>query len=206
MAKTCPLCEAREDRKLIEALVENGGDLSAVKKVLKDKGVEASTYAIRKHFKDHTKLKPDQIHESLITKVLPTKEEREQLAKEKASRDEEVKEYLDNVATIDMDRVLAAVGVTGMCESMTDVLTLVQKMSIALHTASSAIAYDRLDRFMRDPEGRRYPQVELRGAKMTSEMVSEAFGYQQAVNLQTAADTVEKAGYKILDGSATSGE
>lgn len=206
MAKTCPLCEAREDRKLIETLVENGGDLSAVKKVLKDKGIEASTYAIRKHFKEHTKLKPDQIHESLITKVQPTKEEREKMAKDKASREEEVKQYLDNVATIDLDRVLTAVGVNGKCESMTDVLTLVQKMSIALHTASSAIAYDRLDRFMRDPEGRRYPQVELRGAKMTSEMVSEAFGYQQAVNLQTAADTVEKAGYKILDGSATSGE
>ena len=202
MAKQCPLCEAREDRKLIEALVENGGDLTAVRTLLNEKGIEASTYAIRKHFKEHTKIKPSDIHESLITKVQPTKAEREKLAVEKAKRDEEVKEYLDDVATIDLDRVLAAVGVTGKCESMTEVLTLVQKMSIALHTASSAIAYDRLDRFMRDPEGRRYPQVELRGAKMTSEMVSEAFGYSQAVNLQTAADTVEKAGYKILDASA----
>jgi len=154
---------------------------------------------IKKHFRDHTKLDPSMLHDSLLQKIQPTKAEREQEAAERKKRNEEVKEYLDNVATIDLERVLAKIGVNPEVKSMGDVLNLVQQMSIGLHTMSSAIAFDRLERYMRDPEGRKYPGMELKGASMTSQMVSEAFGYQQMASLQSAVDTVEKSGYRVIE-------
>jgi hypothetical protein len=201
----CAICEARAHRGAIEALVESGGDIEAVRSLLEDRGIKSSTYALRKHFAEHTDLKLDSLHASLLSKVKPTKAEREAKAADRAARQAEVAEYLDDVATIDLDRVLATIGVRRQAESMGDVLNLVQRMSLALHTASSAIAFDRLERFMRDPEGRKYPSTELRGASLTSEMVSNAFGYSQAANLQTALDTVEKAGYRVVesDGATT---
>ena len=198
----CPICEAQANRKAVEALVESGGDLEAVRVLLEARGITSSTYSIRKHFAEHTDLKPDALHPSLLRKVTPTKAEREAKAAEKVARKAEVAEYLDDVATIDLDRVLASIGVQRQTENMGDVLNLVQRMSLALHTASSAIAFDRLERFMRDPEGRKYPSVELRGASLTSEMLSTAFGYTQAANLQTALDTVEKAGYRVVDSDS----
>jgi hypothetical protein len=198
MAK-CPICEARGDRPTVDALVETGGDLQAVKSLLRDRGLECSVYWIKKHFREHTRISPEILHESLLQKVQPTKAEREAEAADRKKRNEEVKEYLDNVATIDLDRVLGKIGVDSKVQSMDDVLTLVQKFSIGLHTMTSAIAFDRLERYMRDPEGRKYPGMELKGASMTSQMVSEAFGYQQMASLQTAVDTVEKSGYRVVE-------
>jgi aspartate-semialdehyde dehydrogenase len=199
MSTNCPICAARAHREAIEALVETGGDLTAVKTLLADRKIEASTYWIRKHFKEHTKITPSDLHGSLIPKVTETKAERETKAAEKARRVEEVSEYLDAVATIDVEATLVRMGVNPNPDSMGEVLTLIQRMSLGLHTVASAIAYNQLERFARDPEGRRYPQLEMRGAKSTSEMVSEAFGTSQATNLQTALDTVERAGFKVVE-------
>lgn len=204
MASNCPICNARAHREAIEALVETGGDLAAVKAMLKDRKIEASAYWIKKHLKEHTKIKPEDLHTSLIPRVTETKAEREQRATEKARRSEEVKEYLDAVATIDVESTLIRMGANPNPSSMGEVLTLIQRMSLGLHTVASAIAYNQLERFARDPEGRRYPQLEMRGAKSTSEMVMEAFGTSQATNLQTALDTIERAGYRVVDSEDAS--
>lgn len=196
---SCPICEARADRKAIEVLVEEGGDLEAVKKALEDRGIKSSTYMIRRHFRDHTKIPPEKIHASLIPKIKPTKAELEAQAAERESRRIEVEAYLDEVASINLEKVFEATGVNPKVESMGDVLDLVQRMAISLHTLTTAIAYDRLERYARDPEGRRYPTTEVRGAQATAGMVSEAFGYGQAVSLQTAADTIERAGLRVVD-------
>jgi len=202
MASTCSICAARADRGAIEALVETGGDLVAVKKLLSDRGIEATTYAIKKHLRDHTRIEIKDIHESLITKVQPTQAERQKMAAEKASRKREVAEYLDSVAAIDVESVLAQMGVNTRPDTMGDVLTLIQRMSIATHTVASAIAYTQLQRFARDPEGRHYPQLEMRGVQATSQMVSEAFGTAQAASLQSAADLLERSGYKVIEAGS----
>lgn len=171
--------------------------------MLAAKGIRVSTYAVKKHFREHATVNPEALHTSIIAVAISAKE-REERRKEREQRKQEVTEYLDEVATIDLDKVLATIGVRKDPQTMGEVLTLVQRMSLAMHTAASVVAYDRLERFMRDPEGRRYPSLELRGAKTTSEMVAEAFAYAQAVSVQTAFETVEKAGFRVVEEGAAS--
>jgi hypothetical protein len=200
---TCPICDARAHRATIEELAASGGDLQSVKTMLAAKGIKASAFAIKRHFREHATTPHETLHTSILSVALSQKE-RDARKANAAKRKQEVTEYLDDVATIDLDKVLATIGVRKDPQSMGEVLTLVQRMSLAMHTAASVVAYDRLDRFMRDPEGRRYPSLELRGAKTTSEMVAEAFGYAQAVSVQTAFETVEKAGFRVVEEGAAS--
>lgn len=171
--------------------------------MLEAKGVRVSTYAVKKHFREHVTIGPEALHTSIVAVAISAKE-REQRKQEREQRKQEVTQYLDEVATIDLDKVLATIGVSKNPQSMAEVLTLVQRMALAMHTAASVVAYDRLDRFMRDPEGRRYPTLEIRGAKTTSEMVAEAFGYAQIVSVQSAYETLEKAGYRVVEEGVAS--
>jgi len=199
----CPICDARVHRATIEELATSGGDLQSIKAMLAAKGIQVSTYAVKKHFREHAEIGPELLHTSIVSVAISSKE-REKRREEREQRKQEVNEYLDDVATIDLDKVLTSIGIPRNPQSMADVLNLVQRMSLALHTAASGIALDRMNKFMADPEGRRYPSLELRGAKTTSEMVAEAFGYQQAVSVQTAFETVEKAGFRVVEEGAAS--
>jgi len=204
MPSPCPICNDRKFRKTFDELIQAGGDLTAAKKLCENELImpearTCSTYRVKLHATMHTNLEPDRIHESFYkakrrdpVEVAADRREREVTAAV-------VESYLDEVASIDIEATLASMGIHSKPNSMGEVLTLAQEMSLSLSMVASAIAMDRFNRYTRDPEGRRYPSTELKGAVMASEMMSAAFGYSQAISLQSAVDTVERAGYDVLE-------
>lgn len=200
MPSSCPICDARQYRTTIETLAGAGGDLAAVKQALLDRGVRVSTYLIRKHFKEHSRLDPAKLHGSIC--VPPSKKQLEEEAAQTAQRKEEVKEYLDSVATIDIERVMKQLGIDKTPSSIDDILDIGQKIAVGLHVLAGVSAYDRLERYTRDPEGRRYPNNELRGVRITHEMYSQAFGLTQLASLQSAVETCERAGFQVVAADA----
>jgi hypothetical protein len=208
MASSCPICADRKFRLTLDQLIATGGDLTAAKVLCdnewvdpKGEGREITTHRIKTHAIQHTEIDPAKLHESFTAKPKQriTAEERQSRELQEQAREAVVKNYLDEVATIDVPGILGGLGVKSQPDSMGDVLNIVQAISLDLHLKAGAIAIDRMARYAKDPEGRRFPSVELKGAAMTSEMVAAAFGYQQAVSIQTAAETVERAGYEVVE-------
>ena len=204
MPSPCPICNDRKFRKTFDELIEAGGDLTAAKKLCENELIlpeeaKCSAYRVKVHAIKHSGVDPDRIHESFIKVQRPDPVKVAAERREREITNAVVESYLDEVSTIDIDGVLASLGINGKPQSMADVLTLAQEMGVGLHMLAGAIAIDRLRKFATDPEGRRYPSVELKGAAMASEMMSAAFGYSQAVSLQTAVDAVERAGYEVIE-------
>lgn len=208
MASSCPICDDRKFRKTFEELVLGGGDLSAAKKLCESElilpeGKSVSTYRIKAHVLEHTTIEPDRIHESFhkARRRDPAEVAAERIEKE--ARGAVVETYLDEIASINIEEVLKSMGIAKRPDSMGDVLTLAQELSVGLNMLAGAIAIDRLQKYARDPEGRRYPSVELKGAQSTAEMMGQAFGYTNAVNLQSAVDALERAGYEVIERGNT---
>ena len=204
-ASPCQICNDRTFRKTFDELIELGGDLASAKKLcenellLPDGKPLLSTYRIKVHALKHSGIDPDKIHDSFLKVVRSDPAKVAEAKKEKEITKAVVETYLDEVATIDVDGVLRSLGITGKPDSMSGVLNLAQEMGIGLHMLAGAIAVDRLRKFANDPEGRRYPSVELKGAAMASDMMSAAFGYSQAISIQSAVDAVERAGYEVIE-------
>lgn len=204
MPSPCPICNDRKFRTTFDELVAAGGDLTAAKKLCENElilpeGKKCSTYRIKVHALKHSGVDPDRIHESFLKVVKPDAAKVAADRREKEVTTAVVESYLDEVASIDIEGVLRSIGIEGKPDSMSGVLTLAQELSLGLYTLAGAIAVDRLRKFATDPEGRRYPSVEVKGADMAAQMMSTAFGYSQAVSLQSAVDTVERAGYEVLE-------
>ena len=207
MASPCPICEDRKFRSMFDELILAGGDLTAAKKLVENElilpeGKKCSTYRIKVHALSHSGIEPDKVHESFLKTM---RSDPERVAREKQTREVTkavVAAHLDEVASIDIESVLSSIGITGKPKNMDEVLGLAQQMGTALHMLAGSIAVDRLQKFANDPEGRRYPSVELKGAHLASEMMAAAFGYTQAVSLQSAVDTVERAGYEVMERGA----
>lgn len=207
MAFSCPICENLKFRKAFDELLEAGADLTAAKKYCENElvlpeGKVCSTYRIKVHALKHSGVDPDRLHRSFLKEKRADPEKVAAERKERQVTAAVVESYLDEVASINIDEVLSSIGVHGKPKSMGEVLTLAQEMGIGLHMLTGAIAVDRLRKFANDPEGRRYPSVELKGAAMASEMMSAAFGYSQAISVQSAVDTVERAGYQVVEGGS----
>lgn len=208
MAAGCPICDDRKFRSIFDELIFAGGDLTAAKKLVENElilpeGKKCSTYRVKLHALSHTGIEPDKIHSSFLPKKRSDPEEVAQRKKQKKLTQSIVEAHLDEVASIDIEKVLASLGITDRPKNMEDVLGLAQQIGVGLHMLAGAIAVDRLQKFAVDPEARRYPSVELKGAHLASEMMSSAFGYSQAISLQSAVDTVERAGYEVLERGVT---
>lgn len=207
MASSCPICEDRKFRTTLEELVLGGGDLTAAKKLCESElilpdGKAVSTYRVKTHVLEHTRIDPDRIHSSFHK---TRKRDPQEIAAERVEREARgavVETYLDEIAMINIEEVLSSVGIRKKPETMPDVLAVAQELAVGLNLLAGAIAIDRLRKFANDPEGRRYPSVELKGAQATGEMMAQAFGYAQAVSLQSAVDAVERAGYEVIERGA----
>lgn len=204
MAAGCPICDDRKFRSMFDELILAGGDLPAAKKLVENElilpeGKKCSTYRIKLHALTHTGIDPDKIHPSFFPNKRSDPEEVAQRKKEREVTQAVVEAHLDEIASIDIEKILSSLGISSRPKNMEDVLGLAQQMGVGLHMLAGAIAVDRLQKFAADPEGRRYPSVELKGAHLASEMMSAAFGYSQAISLQSAVDTVERAGYEVLE-------
>lgn len=204
MAWPCPICADLKFRKAFDELIEAGADLTAAKKYCENElvlpeGKVCSTYRIKVHALKHSGVDPDRIHPSFhkAKKPDPAKVAADRLERQVTTA--VVESYLDEVASINVDQVLESLGIRQKPRSMDEVLTLAQEMGVGLHMLAGAIAVDRLRKFANDPEGRRYPSMELKGAAMASDMMSAAFGYSQAISLQSAVDSVERAGYEVVE-------
>lgn len=204
MPAGCPICDDRKFRSMFDELILAGGDLVAAKKLVENElilpeGKKCSTYRIKVHALNHSGIDPDKIHPSFLQTKRSDPAEVAKRKKEEEVTKAVVNAYVDEVASINIEAVLESLGIQKRPETMEDVLGLAQQMGVGLHMLAGAIAVDRLQKFAADPEGRRYPSVELKGAHLASEMMSAAFGYSQAISLQSAVDTVERAGYEVLE-------
>jgi hypothetical protein len=207
MPSPCPICNDRKFRKVFDELIAAGGELIAAKKlcdnelILPDDAV-CSTYRVKVHAVKHSGVDPDRIHPSFIKIQRPDPVKVASDRREKEITRAVIESYVEEVASIDQDRILASIGIHGRPQTMSGVLTLAQEIGVSLVMATGAIAMDRLEKHKADPEGRRYPNVELKGAELALNMMSAAFGYSQAVSLQSAVDTVEKAGFEVTERGA----
>ena len=204
---SCPICDNHKFHKIFDELIAAGGDLQAAKKLCEQEldledGKVVSTYRIKQHALAHSGVDLEKIHPSFHKTTRRCPKEVAEERKSKEIRQAVVEAYVDEVATIDIDNILQSLDIPTKPGSMSDVLTVAQQMSLGLNLLAGAIAVDRLKKFAADPEGRRYPSLELKGAEMTGNMMSQAFGFNNAVNLQTAVDTLEKAGYEVIERGA----
>ncbi len=204
MSNPCPICADLKFRKTFDELIAAGGDLTAAKKLCENElilpeGKICSTYRVKEHVLKHSGVDLERIHGSFMKK---TRRDPAKVAEERIQRQvkaEVVETYLDEVASINVDKVLADIGVSGKPTSMDQVLTLAQEMGVTLNMLAGAIAVDSLKKYALDPYGRPYPTIQLKGAVLASEMMSTAFGYSQAISVQSALDTVERAGYEVVE-------
>lgn len=204
MANPCPICADLKFRKAFDELIEAGADLTAAKKYCENElilpeGKICSAYRIKTHALKHSGIDPDRIHPSFLKVKRPSSETIAANRLQKKVTNAVVETYLDEIAEIDIDKVLGSLGITEHPKSMDQVLTLVQQMTMRTSILAGAIAIDSLEKYATDPQGRLYPTVHLKGAALAAEMMSTAFGYSQAVNMQTAVDTVEKSGLQVVD-------
>lgn len=204
MANPCPICADLKFRKAFDELIEAGADLTAAKKYCENElilpeGKVCSAYRIKVHALKHSGVDPDRIHPSFLKVKRPSAETVAANKKQKQVTKAVVETYLDEIAEIDVAKVLGSIGIKEEPKSMSDVLTLVQQMTLRTSMLAGAIAIDSLEKYATDPQGRAYPTVHLKGASLAAEMMSTAFGYSQAVSIQTAVDTVEKSGLQVVD-------
>ncbi len=204
MANPCPICADLKFRKAFDELILAGGDLSAAKKYCENElilpeGKVCSAYRIKTHALKHSGIDPDRIHDSFMKIKRPSAEVVAANRLQKEVTNAVVETYLDEIAEINIDKVLNSIGITKTPRTMDEVLTLAQEMSLKINMLAGAIAIDSFEKFASDPEGRRYPTVQLKGAEMAAEMMSTAFGYSQAVNVQTALETIERSGLQVVD-------
>ena len=168
---SCPICDNHKFRKIFDELIAAGGDLQAAKKLcdqeldLEDgKVVSISDQTARLA---HSGVDLEKIHPSFHKTTRRCPKEVAEERKSKEIRQAVVEAYVDEVATIDIDNILQSLDIPTKPGSMSDVLTVAQQMSLGLNLLAGAIAVDRLKKFAADPEGRRYPSLELKGAEMT---------------------------------------
>ena len=194
---------------MFDELVLAGGDLTAAKKLVENElilpeGKVCSTYRIKVHALSHTGIDPDKIHPSFLKVKRADPVEVAAQKRQVEVRKAVVEAHLDEVASIDIENILSSLGIRKKPETMDEVLSVAQQIGLGLHMAAGAIAYDRLQKYAKDPEGRHFPSVEIKGAQIAAEMMSSAFGYQQAISIQAAVDTVERTGFQVIEPGSDS--
>jgi hypothetical protein len=195
---------------MFDELIAAGGDLGAAKSLCQNElvlpeGRELSTYRIKVHTLQHTRIDPERIHPSFMKSVRRDPAEVAEERKEKATRAEVVNTYVSEMAaSVDIDGILSELGIPRRPRTLSDVLTVAQEISAGLNVLAGVIAYDRLRKHAADPEGTSYPTSALKGAELTSQMMSGAFGFNAAVSIQTSIDTLERAGYTVVERGAES--
>ena len=142
---------------MFDELVLAGGDLTAAKKLVENElilpeGKVCSTYRIKVHALSHTGIDPDKIHPSFLKVKRADPVEVAAQKRQVEVRKAVVEAHLDEVASIDIENILSSLGIRKKPETMDEVLSVAQQIGLGLHMAAGAIAYDRLQKYAKDPE------------------------------------------------------
>jgi hypothetical protein len=96
---------------------------------------------------------------------------------------------------VDVEAVLNRYKIAKQSNNINDVIDAVQKLSYAIFCIESANVLERLEMHSRG-EGT-HPNEHLRGYRIAFEVLQNAWGYEQVVNVGQAIKTLEAQGYQI---------
>ena len=201
MSKPCLICEQPLVRTLIEDLARSGGDLNAVRTAIESKSdYKVSVYQIRKHLCEHSTVDLKTLNDSLLVRK---KTDPEALAIHKQMRLErkaDVEEFLDHIATIDIDDVLSRHNIpTILPKTFEDVQRIVGSGAFSLHRQMLGVALAGLDRHIKDTSVPA-PTGLIKAAQMSQDMLDKITGLSAAANLDSAIRAVTAAGFSVLGG------
>ena len=199
MATTCQACISPH-RKFLEELAAEGASLDQIKKVMKEKGIKLPTITLKRHLKTHADIPLERLHTSILNVM---KKPSERAMEAQADRDQQIEADAILQTMIEADSVsitdfIRETGIKEKPESVDDVIAADQEVSYRLFTKIAAIADKAVDLHMRDRERHGAPLKEIKMLQTAHEMLSIAFSYREAVNINAAARTIAREGGRVL--------
>ena len=201
MPKSCQICELPILRNLIEDLAKSGGDLEAVRKAIESKTEEKiSVYQIRNHLCNHSTVELQSLHDSLLVRRKPNKELVALQTQIKLERKADVEEFLNTVASINIDEVLCRHNIpTGPPTSFNELQNIVASGAFSLHRSMLGITMAAMERHIED-KSVPAPLGFVKAAQTSQEMLDKVTGLSTAASLDSAIRTVTAAGYSVTGG------
>lgn len=199
MATKCQVCHSPH-RQLLEKLAAGGASLDQLKEEMKARGIKLPTITLKRHMKTHADIPLEQLHPSILN-VMKRPDIR--AAEAQADRDQQLEADAVLRTMIEADSVSIAnfrleSGIKENPESVDDVIAADQNVSYRVFTKIAAIADKAIDLHMRDRERYGVPLKEVKMLQTAHEMLSVAFSYREAVNINAATRTIHREGGRVL--------
>jgi len=203
-ASPCPICQDRRLRKRVEDLALEGGDVGAISALLRDTDIDVSPIRIRKHITNHCQIDLEKVHPSLVIKTQPPLKERVEKAEINLQRKQDVEAFIDQIAGIDVDKILTECGTSP--QDPTNHTELHRNLSLwayQIHKRMFAITYDDQQKVLQGMKNSVQPGY-IKALESTQGMVERLTGVTQAASLDTALQTVMNAGFVVTgtDGNS----
>lgn len=199
MAPKCQVCLSPH-RQLLEKLAAGGASLDQLKAEMKERGIKLPTITLKRHLKTHAEIDLEALHPSILT-VLKRPDIR--AAEAQADRDQqleadEVLRTMIEADSVSIAEFIQSVGIKETPETVDDVIATDQVVSYRMFTKLAAIADKAVDLHMRDRERYGAPLKEIKMLQTAHEMLSVAFAYREAVNINAATRTIHREGGRVL--------
>lgn len=199
MATKCQVCLSPH-RQFLEKLAAGGASLDQLKSEMKERGIKLPTITLKRHLKTHADIPLEQLHSSILN-VMKSPEVRAVEARADHDRQIEANEILQTMIEADsvsLAEFIRETGIKEKPETVDDVIAADQEVSYKIYTKIAAVANKKLDLHMRDGERYGPPLKEIKMLQTAHEMLSVAFAYREAVNINTAARTIAREGGRVL--------
>ena len=199
MATKCQVCLSPH-RQLLERLALGGASLDQLKFEMRERGIKLPTITLKRHLKTHGELDLELLHPSILD-VMKSPDKRADDAQKDRQRQREADGILQTMVEADsvsLNEYLADTGIKQFPESVDDVIGADQTVSYRVFTKLAAIAEKAIDLHARDRERYGFPMKEVRSLQTAHEMLSIAYAYREAVNINVAARTIAREGGRVL--------
>ena len=199
MATKCLVCHSPH-RQLLERLAAGGASLDQLKEEMKARDIKLPTITLKRHMKTHADIPLEQLHPSILN-VMKRPDIRE--AEARADRDrqleaDEVLRTLVEADSVSLANFRRESGIKETPETVDDVIAADQNISYRIYTKIAAITDKAIDLHMRDRERYGKPDREMMMLQTAHEMLSVAFSYREAVNINAATRTIHREGGRVL--------
>lgn len=199
MAGKCQVCLSPH-RQLLERLALGGASLDQLKSEMKERGIKLPTITLKRHLKNHGDLDLEKLHPSILD-VMKSPIQRANDVQAERERQREADGILQTMVEADsvsLSSYLDETGIKAIPETVDDVIGADQTVSYRVFTKLAAIAEKAIDLHARDRERHGFPMKEIRSLQTAHEMLSIAYAYREAVNINVAARTIAREGGRVL--------
>ena len=199
MATKCQVCHSPH-RQLIEKLAAGGASLDQLKTEMKERGIKLPTITLKRHLKTHADIPLEQLHPSILN-VMKSPEERAVEAQADRDRQLEADAVLQTMIEADsvsLTEFMGEIGLKADPETVDDVIAADQTISYRMFLKMAAVLDKATDLHMRDRERHSFPVKEIKALQTAHEMLSVAFAYREAVNINAATRAIHREGGRVL--------